>query len=193
MQFVRRAIVQSLFHVLAIPSDCRLPAMTSLLRSSVFILLSVMANAAANAAPRVVIYDDTTTQFLTPSPFTESKDLWVTLPELTRATGFVLKPQGVCRKELCFPLPKQRKSDFLAPRGSVTWFNLSEFARLVKQPVAHDAKLATWYFGPRPEIQNSYLSNLEAPNFTLPDKTGKLHSLSDFRGKKILLITWASW
>ena len=36
--------------------------MMSLLRSSVFILLSVMANAAASEAPRVVIYDDTTTQ-----------------------------------------------------------------------------------------------------------------------------------
>ena len=28
---------------------------------------------------------------------------------------------------------------------------------------------------------------------TLPDITGKLHSLSDFRGKKVFLATWASW
>jgi len=167
--------------------------MNRLFRFIPLMLLSVMANAAASDVPRVLIYDGTTTELRSPSPFSQSKDLWVTLPELTRATGFVLKPQGVCRKELCFPLPKQRKAEFLAPRGSVTWFNLSEFARLVKQPVAHDEKLATWYFGPRPETQNSYLANLEAPNFTLPDKTGKPHSLSDFRGKKVLLITWASW
>ncbi|MBI3853814.1 MAG: redoxin domain-containing protein [Verrucomicrobia bacterium] len=32
-----------------------------------------------------------------------------------------------------------------------------------------------------------------APDFTLPDLKGKAHSLSDFRGKKVLLITWASW
>jgi hypothetical protein len=117
----------------------------------------------------------------------------VTLAELTRSTGFVVKPQGVCRSELCFPLPKQRKADFLGQRGKVTWFNLSEFARLVKQRVAHDEKLATWCFGPRPEGQNGYLATLEAPKFTLPDRNGKLHSLSDFRGKKVLLITWASW
>jgi hypothetical protein len=115
------------------------------------------------------------------------------LAELKRATGFVVKPQGVCRSELCFPLPKQRKADFLEQRGKITWFNLSEFARLVKQPVAHDEKLATWCFGARPEVQDGYLATLEAPNFTLPDRNGKLHSLSDFRGKKVLLITWASW
>jgi peroxiredoxin len=37
------------------------------------------------------------------------------------------------------------------------------------------------------------LSALQAPDFTLPDMDGKMHSLSDFRGKKVLLITWASW
>jgi len=27
----------------------------------------------------------------------------------------------------------------------------------------------------------------------LPDFNGKLHSLTDFRRKRVLLITWASW
>jgi AhpC/TSA family len=157
------------------------------------ILLCAMANEAAGQVRRVVIYDGAATDLGVASPFLQSKDLWVTLEELTRVTGFVVKPQGVCRSELCFPLPKQRKADFLGQRGEVTWFNLSEFARLVKQPVAHDEKLAAWCFGPRQEEQNGYLATLEAPNFTLPDKSGKLHSLSDFRGKKVLLITWASW
>jgi hypothetical protein len=157
------------------------------------IFLGSMANEATSQVRRVVIYDDAVTELRTPPPSTQSKDLWVTLAELTRATGFVVKPQGVCRNELCFPLPKQRKADFLEQRGKVTWFNLSEFARLVKQPVAHEEKLAAWCFGPRPEAQNGYLATLEAPNFTLPDRSGKLHSLSSFRGKKVLLITWASW
>jgi hypothetical protein len=157
------------------------------------ILLCSMANEATSQVRSVVIYEGAATELSAPSPFTQSKDLWVTLEELTRATGFVVKPQGVCRSELCFPLPKQRKADFLAQRGEDTWFNLGEFARLVRQPVAHDEKLAAWCFGPRPETQDSYLATLEAPNFTLPDKGGKLHSLADFRGKKVLLITWASW
>ena len=27
----------------------------------------------------------------------------------------------------------------------------------------------------------------KAPNFTLPDQNGKLHSLEDYRGKKVIL------
>ncbi len=167
--------------------------MRGLLQLVGLLFLCSTANEATSQVRRVVIYDGAVTELRTPFPFTQSKDLWVTLAELTRATGFVVKPQGVCRNELCFPLPKQRKGDFLVQRGKVPWFNLSEFARLVNQPVAHDEELAVWCFGRRPEAQNGYLATLEAPNFTLPDMSGKLHSLSDFRGKKVLLITWASW
>jgi hypothetical protein len=158
----------------------------------VLFICSIASEAAGGVRP-LVIYDGTVTELAALSPVGQSPDLWVTLSDLTRTTGFVLKPQGVCRNELCFPLPKKMRGDFLAKRGSLTWFNLSAFARLLRQPVAHDEKFATWYFGARPETQNSYLSSLEAPNFTLPDMDGKLHSLSDFHGKKVLLITWASW
>ena len=34
---------------------------------------------------------------------------------------------------------------------------------------------------------------LDIPDFSLPDRDGKMHKLSDFRGKKVLVITWASW
>lgn len=64
---------------------------------------------------------------------------------------------------------------------------------MIKQPFATDAKNGIWYFGPRSEEQSGYLTSLTAPDFTLPDLNGKLHSLSDFRGKRVLLVTWASW
>jgi hypothetical protein len=99
----------------------------------------------------------------------------------------------VCRKEACYPLPKKTRSEFLAKQGSVEWFNLSAFARLLHQASARDAQFDYWYFGPQPVAQNDFLSTLDAPDFTLPDATGKMHSLSDYRGKKVLLITWASW
>jgi hypothetical protein len=112
---------------------------------------------------------------------------------LKRATGFALKPQGVCRDELCFPIPRGRRSAFLSRQGATTWFNLSEFARLLRQPAAHESDASVWYFGPRPDEQNGFIGSLVAPNFKLPDMNGKQHSLSDFRGKKVLLLTWASW
>jgi hypothetical protein len=161
-----------------------------LVLASIAVLLAGTTSRAANK-DRVVVYDGAPTSVLAneePSP-----DLWVTIKDLTRATRFVVKPQGICRDELCFPIPKGRKAEFMAKKGSVTWFNLSEFARLVKQPVARDEKNGAWYFGKREDERGTYLESLEAPNFTLPDMAGRMHSLSDYRGKKVLLITWASW
>ena len=147
---------------------------------------------------RVVIYDGVATAVTAAHGKVSAasgpvNDLWITTSDLARATRFVIKPQGICRDELCFPLPKARKAEFISKRGSVTWFNLSEFARLIKQPFASDQSTGVWYFSARTAERNGYLASLEAPNFTLPDLNGKMHSLADFRGKKVLLVTWASW
>ena len=159
---------------------------------SVAIVIALAAAAyALDQNTRTVIYDGVATEVAAASE--PSSDLWITTSDLTRATRFVIKPQGVCREQLCFPLPKNRKTEFMSKKDATTWFNLSEFARLIKQPFASDQKNGVWYFGARTEEQNGYLASLEAPNFTLPDLNGRAHSLADFRGKKVLLITWASW
>ncbi len=154
------------------------------------VLIAATGPAASSNGGRRVIYEGVVTELAAAEP---SNDLWVTLKDLTRATRFAVKPQGVCRDELCFPIPKDRKAQFLVKKGGVTWFNLSEFARLTKQPTAYDEKHATWFFGPRPGQQNAFLSSLDAPEFSLPGMNGTKHSLSDFRGKKVFLVTWASW
>lgn len=137
-----------------------------------------------------IIYDDKASE-ISPAD-EEAGQLWITTADLKRATGFELKPQGVCRGELCFPLPKARQEEFVRKSSGKTWFNLVAFANLVHQPVAHDTALSAWNFGLRAD-QSQTLSSLNAPEFSLPDMSGTLHSLSDFRGKKVLLLTWASW
>ena len=165
--------------------------MRKYLFSAALVAMNIVAAQAMAANTRTVIYDGVITGVTAGDQ--PSSDLWITTADLTRATRFVIKPQGVCRDQLCFPLPKNRKSEFLSRKGSTTWFNLSEFARLIKQPFATDEKNGVWYFGARTEEQNGYLASLEAPNFTLPDLNGRAHSLADFRAKKVLLVTWASW
>jgi hypothetical protein len=155
------------------------------------LLLLAAVPAAADAKPRVVIYNGVATEVAAAPD--ASADLWVTPADLTKATKFEVKPEGVCSGRLCFPLPKDREEKLVSHRGGDSWFNFSEFARLLRVPAAHDAKNGVWYFGPRPEEQNGYLKSLIAPDFTLADLDGKKHSLADFRGKKVLLITWASW
>jgi hypothetical protein len=163
----------------------------SIVRVAFLFVASTAVVESADDRRRTVLWGETATE-VGPAP-AASPDLWVTTADLTRATGFVLKPQGVCREELCFPIPKERKTEFLADRAQAPWFNLSAFARLLKQPVALDEALRVWYFGPRPDQQGAILASLQAPDFTLPDMEGKRHSLADFRGKKVLLVTWASW
>jgi hypothetical protein len=165
---------------------------------SLLFCLGVIVALSGIAAPRgvaaqihaTIIYDDIATEVA--NALEEAGQLWITNADLQRATHFEIKPQGVCRGALCFPLPKAKREQFLREREGQTWFNLSAFAELVNQPVAHDRALAAWYFGLRGD-QRETLASLEAPDFTLPDMSGKLHSLSDFRGKKVLLVTWASW
>lgn len=166
-------------------------------------LLAAIPAIGKDTTHATVVYDDRATEIERAS-FSEpgSADLWLSTADLTRATGFAVKPQGVCRDELCFPLPKARMQEFLRPEDGArkdvkvdakhAWFNLTAFAALVHQPVARDAALSTWYFGLRSD-QQQQLASLRAPNFTLPDMAGKMHSLSDFRGKKVFLVTWASW
>lgn len=155
------------------------------------ILFAAATSYAAEQTKLTVIYDGTATEVAAQAD--PSTGLWVTMADLKKATGFVVKPQGVCRDQLCFPLPKSKKADFVLKKGSISWFNLTAFAKLVKQPVAHDAVSGVWYFGKREDERGAYLASLEAPNFKLPDLGGNMHALTDYRGKKVLLITWASW
>lgn len=164
--------------------------MKAMISSSLFLMLLVALPAAAKEIRATIIYDDVATELTVARE--DADQLWITTGDLKRATRFEVKPQGVCRDELCFPLPKARQQDFLRKEQSASWFNLTAFATLVRQPVAHDAALETWYFGLRAD-QRQGLSSLQAPDFTLPDINGKAHSLSDFRGKKVFLVTWASW
>src|SRR5437588_12231893 len=96
-----------------------------------------------------VVYDDVAVEI----DFAEAEagHLWLTASDLARATRFELKPQGVCRESLCFPLPETRRQEFLRNGSGQTWFNLTAFAGLVQQPVAHEntANFSAWYFGLR--------------------------------------------
>lgn len=155
------------------------------------ILLFCFAAAAFAASETTIIYDGVTSKVT--EAVSEADNLWLTLPDLTRTTRFVLKPQGACLDEFCVPIPKAREAEFLRKRGSKQLFNLAELARTMKQPVIRDDANAIWLFGSRPESLMKITETLEAPDFTLPDWKGTLRSLHDFRGKRVLLITWASW
>ena len=115
--------------------------------------------------------------------------LWIPLSELKAVSGWELKPEGVCKDEVCVPVPDARRQALIHDQE----FNLNEFARLIEQPVAHDENHGVWYFGPAAWEWKSRLTSRVAPDFSLPDLSGHLHSLSELQGKKVLLLFWATW
>lgn len=118
-------------------------------------------------------------------------DIWVTPPDLTTSTGWEVKPEGICRDEVCILVPDEMMSSLVQEEGGENWFNLAEFARFLEQPYARDDAHDVWSFGA--EAGRSHLGHIWAPDFTLPDLDGNLYSLSSFRGKKVFLACWASW
>ena len=116
-------------------------------------------------------------------------DLWLPIEDLTRATGWTMKPEGLCHGKVCVPVPKDQNDQFVR-EGAV---NVAEFWRHTDSPVLHDDAGDTWMLGNSAGERARALETLEAPDFTLPDLDGKPHSLSDYRGKRVFLTTWSSW
>jgi len=139
--------------------------------------------------PIEVIYADRPAQAVNAKA--ERDNLWLSAAELAKVSGWELKPEGVCKSDVCVPIPAGRELDFV--RDNRKSFNLASFARLMGQPVLHDDKNTVWHFGENAGARRSALKSLEAPDFELPDLDGKMHRLSDYRGKKVLLAAWASW
>ncbi len=120
----------------------------------------------------------------------DGDDLWLDATDLLSATGWELKPEGACKGDICIPIPRDRTAEFQRPDDR---YNLSALAGLLEEPVLHDEQATTWVFGESAGARRDALASLDAPDFTLPDLDGRLHSLSEQRGKKILLASWASW
>jgi hypothetical protein len=84
------------------------------------------------------------------------------------------------------PVPRGREADFAAD-GKV---NIAAFWDHMDMPSATSDDGGVWALGESANDRAESLRSLQAPDFTLPDLAGVAHSLSDYRGKKVLLATW---
>lgn len=101
--------------------------------------------------------------------------------EFERRTGWAIKPQGACKGEMCVPLPP----------GDGAGFDVAMLAERLGMPLIRDETSGVWCLGP--ESGGKVLAGAEAPDFTLPDWHGEDFTLSSLRGRKVLLLAWASW
>jgi hypothetical protein len=112
--------------------------------------------------------------------------VWLSGAELERALGWELTPEGLCREGLCVP---RRPAQAHAGDG----IDLAELAQVLGRPLAVDVEERVAYLGVGAADRAGALASLTAPDFSLPDLDGRMHSLSEHRGKKILLVAYASW
>ena len=111
--------------------------------------------------------------------------LWMSAKDAETVTGWTLKPEGMCRDERCVPLPAS------AVKGDEV--DVEAFWQKLGGPVIASSVGDVWALGAPPDERNAALEGLQAPDFTLPDVDGVPRTLSQLRGKKVFLATWASW
>ena len=103
--------------------------------------------------------------------------------QLYERTGWELKPEGACLGDRCVPMPDQA-----IHQGKV---DMGDFARRVGMPVAHDDKHGLWALGP--ESGGRVLASADFPEVVLSDFGGNEFDLATLRGRKVLLVAWASY
>lgn len=103
------------------------------------------------------------------------------------ATGFVHKPEGLCRDALCVPV---------RDRGAVErdgLLDLEAASSVLGAPYVADLDAGVAAIGEPASLRAAAMDSVDAPDFTLADFGGGTFTFSSIGRKKKLLVTWASW
>ena len=108
-----------------------------------------------------------------------------TIADFERTTGWEIKPEGACRGEVCVPLARPD------PRADGR-IDAKTVADKLGMPIAHDEAHGLWALGPRSGSRRA-LESARMSDLTLPDFDGNDFDLARPRGRRIVLVAWASW
>jgi len=100
-------------------------------------------------------------------------------------TGWTIKPEGACKGDVCVPLPALSRDD----EGRI---DAAVVADALGMPIAHDESHGLFALGPR-SGDRKVLDSVRMPDLVLPDFDGGAFAVSSLRGRKVVLIAWASW
>ncbi len=103
--------------------------------------------------------------------------------DLAERTGWVAKPEGLCKGERCVPAPGA-----VRPDGRL---DMAVVAERLRMPVVHDEAHGLWAVGP--ESGGRALTTAVAADPVLHDFDGNPFRLSALHGRKVLLVAWSSW
>lgn len=98
-------------------------------------------------------------------------------------TGWLLKPAGACKGDRCVPLQG------IDPDAHTV--DVRVLSEALGMPIVHDEVHGLYAVGP--ESGGPLLASAECPEIVLPDLAGKEFSISSLRGRKVVIVSWASW
>jgi hypothetical protein len=107
----------------------------------------------------------------------------VTADAFADATGWVAKPEGMCKGDACVPVADAVRDD-----GTL---DVAAVAERLGMALVADDDAAVWALGP--ESGGRALTSAIVPEIVLPDVDGNPFRLSAMLGRKVLLVAWASW
>jgi hypothetical protein len=153
--------------------------------------LATVADARADAVEKTVtvLFNDQTAKI--DGALVDGEHLWIAFDNVRNVNGFEPKPEGLCAGDVCVPIPDSH--EWTRKHDDKNYLNVTRFAAKTDQAVVSDASGDVWSFGAVPALESRLLPKGKAPDFALADRSGKTVKLSDFRGKKVLILTWASW
>jgi hypothetical protein len=101
--------------------------------------------------------------------------------EFEARTGWQAKPEGLCKGDICVPIPG----------GTTGALDARVVSERLGMPLLHDEAKARWVLGP--ESGGRALTTAVAPDLELPNVDGEPFRLSSLLGRKVLIAAWASW
>jgi len=101
--------------------------------------------------------------------------------------GWEWRAEGLCRETVCVPVSDRSQVE------DVEGIDILAVAKILDRPTVIDPDAGLLVVGQPSGDRHEVLYKRRAPDFTLPDLTGSLHSFSDWVGHKRLLVAFASW
>ncbi len=106
---------------------------------------------------------------------------------LPSVLGWQLKPEGLCRDDVCVPV-RDARTLLVGSR-----LDLTAAAGALGRPSVTDVDAGLVAIALPSEERTRALHGLRAPSFTLADLDGQPHTLAEWHGRKKLLVAFASW
>ena len=116
----------------------------------------------------------------------DGAQVWVAPDVVADALGWEVKPEGLCRGDVCVPAAASQQDS----SGRV---DLVAVAHALHRPTLVDAGAASIVVGASAVDRRDALRDKQLPEFSLPDLDGSVHHSDEWRGSKVLLVAFASW